>query len=132
MNEFDLLQTSAGIMSAQRAALDVYARNVATAEAQNADGGFTRLIPQIDLDDDGIVVFAGTKAVSEPPIWVHDPSNPFAAASGAHRGYVAHSSVDVLTEMVAAMDASRAYESGASLFDTGKRLAERTLDVERQ
>ena len=132
MNEFDLLRTSAGMMSAQRSALDVYARNVATAQAQNADGGFTRLVPQIDLDDDGIVIFRGTKALSEPAIWVHDPNNPFAAASGAHRGSVAHSSVDVLTEMVAAMDASRAYETGASLFDTGKRLAERTLDLERQ
>ena len=132
MNEFDLLQTSAGIMSAQRAALDVYARNVATAQAQNAEGGFTRLVPQIDLDDDGIVVFGGAKAVPEAPIWVHDPKNPFAAASGVHRGFVAHSSVDVLTEMVAAMDAGRAYETGASLFETGKRLAERTLDLERQ
>lgn len=120
------------MMSAQRSALDVYARNVAAAQAQNADGGFTRLVPQLDLSDDGIVVFAGTRSLAQAPVWVHDPANPFAAKSGAHRGYVAHSSVDVLTEMVAAMDAGRAYETGASLFDTGKRLAERTLDLERQ
>jgi len=33
--------------------------------------------------------------------------------------------------MIAAMNASRAYESDASLFDIGKQLAEKTVDMER-
>ena len=39
--------------------------------------------------------------------------------------------VDILTEMIAVMNASRAYESDASIFDVGKRLAEKTIDLER-
>ena len=39
--------------------------------------------------------------------------------------------VDILTEMIAVMNASRAYESDASIFEIGKRLAEKTIDLER-
>ncbi|MBV8151552.1 MAG: flagellar basal body rod protein FlgC, partial [Candidatus Eremiobacteraeota bacterium] len=39
--------------------------------------------------------------------------------------------VDALTEMVSMLDAQRAYEANASIFDVGKRIAERTLDLER-
>ena len=39
--------------------------------------------------------------------------------------------VDALTEMVGMLDAQRAYEADASIFDVGKRIAERTLDVAR-
>lgn len=38
---------------------------------------------------------------------------------------------DALTELIAVLDAQRAYDANASIFDTGKRLAERTLDIER-
>ncbi len=38
-------------------------------------------------------------------------------------------SADALTEMIAVLDAQRAYEANASVFDVGKRLAERTLTV---
>ncbi len=38
---------------------------------------------------------------------------------------------DPLTELIAVLDAQRAYEANASIFDIGKRLAERTLDVDR-
>jgi flagellar basal body rod protein FlgC len=39
--------------------------------------------------------------------------------------------VDILTEMIAVMNASRAYESDASMFDVGKTLAEKTIELER-
>ena len=39
------------------------------------------------------------------------------------------SSVDVLQEMVSVLDASRAYEANASVFEIGKRLAERTIEM---
>jgi flagellar basal body rod protein FlgC len=52
---------------------------------------------------------------------------PEVTVSGSHveRG----SSVDVITEMVAVLNATRAYEANASIFDIGKRLAERTIDM---
>jgi flagellar basal body rod protein FlgC len=106
----DLLDAAASGMDAQRAALDVAARNVAAAEAAGPKANYARLIPEfrvVDGDDgDTRVEFAG---------------------SHAERG----TNVDMLTEMIAVMNASRAYESDASLFDVGKTLAEKTIDLGR-
>jgi flagellar basal body rod protein FlgC len=104
----DLLASAASAMDAQRAALDVCARNVAAAEAAGPNGSYARLIPEFTIggDEDDTVQFAGT----------HE-----------ERG----TNVDVITEMIAVMNASRAYESDASLFDVGKTLEERTIDMGR-
>lgn len=95
-------------MEAQRAVLDVEARNVAAAEAAGPKGSFERLVPDLQLVQG-------------------DGDAPQVRYAGAHlqRG----SSVDTLTEMVGVLNASRAYEANASVFDIGKRLAERTIDM---
>jgi flagellar basal body rod protein FlgC len=106
----ELLDAAASGMDAQRAALDVAARNVAAAEAAGPNADYGRMIPIFRViegdDDDARVEFAGTRA---------------------ERG----TNVDILTEMIAVMNASRAYESDASIFDVGKTLAEKTLELER-
>lgn len=109
MSDVDLLATAASAMDAQRAALDVFARNVAAAQAAGRNGSFARMIPEFTLasDDGGTTVsFAGAK--EEPG-----------------------SNVDVVTEMISVMNASRAYEADASLFDVGKTLAQRTIEMGR-
>jgi flagellar basal body rod protein FlgC len=105
----EVLDAAAAGMDAQRAALDVAARNVAAAEAAGPNGEYAREVPvfRIDLDGDAPrVEFAGTR----------DESG---------------TNVDILTEMIAVMDAARAYETDTSIFDVGKRLAEKTIDLER-
>ena len=110
MDSLGLLQTAASGMEAQRAALNVAARNVAAAEAAGPNGSYERLVPQFQLvDNDG-----------DAPQIVYTGARP-------QRG----SSVDVLTEMLSVMNASRAFEANASVFDVGKRLAERTIDMGR-
>lgn len=108
MDSLGLLKTAASGMEAQRAVLDVEARNVAAAEAAGPKGSYARLVPDFRMTQDE----SGTPQVS---------------VSGSHvqRG----SSVDVITEMVAVLNATRAYEANASIFDIGKRLAERTIDM---
>jgi len=106
----DLLDAAASGMDAQRAALDVAARNVAAAEAAGPNADYARMIPEFrvfDSDDgDARVEFTGT--------------------------HTEHgTNVDILTEMIAVMNASRAYESDASIFDVGKTLAEKTIELER-
>ena len=106
----ELLDAAASAMDAQRASLDVAARNVAAAEAAGPNAEYQRSIPVfqiVDSDDgDARVEFAGTRS---------------------ERG----TNVDILTEMIAVMNASRAYESDASIFEVGKTLAEKTVDLER-
>jgi flagellar basal body rod protein FlgC len=106
----DLLDAAASGMDAQRAALDVAARNVAAAEAAGPNASYSRLVPQFRLlesdEGDARVEFAGTSTQLG-------------------------TNVDILTEMIAAMNASRDYESDASMFDVGKTLAEKTIELER-
>jgi flagellar basal body rod protein FlgC len=105
-----LLDSAASAMDAQRAALDVAALNVAAAEAAGPDGTYARMIPQFTVVEG-------------------DDGESRVRFSGAHRE--PGTNVDILTEMIAVMNASRAYESDASLFDVGKTLAEKTIELGR-
>ena len=104
----DLMDAAASGMDAQRAALDVAARNVAAAQAADRNGTYTREIPEFRVTGDGAsaLQFVGT----------HEQrgANP-----------------SVVAEMVDVMNASRAYESQAALFDAGKTLAEKTIQLGR-
>ena len=130
MSEFDILGAASAGMEAQRTALDVAARNVAAAEA-GEPGEFQRLVPRFAFagdPDDGDEVFPDPDAAfgrdgddePEPPIRY--------LGTSAERGV----DPDAVTEMVAVLDAQRAYEADAAVFDAGKRLAERTIEAGRQ
>ncbi len=119
MTELDLLDRAAAGMSVQRDLLDLSARNVAAAQASTPGHPFARLVAEVrsgsDDDDAGDADAIGA-----------DDALP--QISGVHRE---RGSGDPLTELIAVLDAQRAYESDASVFDTGKRIVERTLDLER-
>jgi flagellar basal body rod protein FlgC len=108
MDSLALLTTAASGMEAQRSVLDIEARNVAAAEAAGPKGSYARLVPDFELR-------------------VQGDAAPQIAVTGSHAQ--PGSSVDTLTEMVAVLNASRAYEANASIFDIGKRLAERTIEM---
>ena len=124
MTEFALLDVAARNMTAQRAMLDIDARNVAAAQAATPGRPYERLvahyvaatdadaidIPDPDPDPDG----GDANALADPLHVTREPGTG-----------------DALTELIATLDAQRAYEANASIFDVGKRLAERTLDIDR-
>ena len=124
MTEFGLLDVAARGMTAQREMLDVDARNVAAAQAATPGHPYARLVARFvaapaedmadvpDPDPDGGDDGDG------------DGDDPVTITRAAGTG-------DALTELIATLDAQRAYEADASIFDIGKRLAERTLDIER-
>jgi flagellar basal-body rod protein FlgC len=122
MSEFDVLSVAADGMSVQRTLLDVAARNVAAAQATTPQHPYPRLVARFAAaePDDGF----------EPP--AHDGESAddvnWTRFAGTVRG---GDTADSLTEMIAVLDAQRAYEANASVFDIGKKLAERTLDVGR-
>ena len=101
-------------MAAQRHALDVAARNIAGAEAAGPQGTYEREVPEFQLVRDAADDDTGLETV---------------AFAGTHREH--GTDMDLLTELIGVMNASRAYEANASVFDLGKRLAERTIDMGR-
>ena len=134
MNEFDVLQAAAAGMDAQRAALEVAARNIAAAQASPDGSAFARLVPRFAIAPtadaaDGGFEPGGESSDFEPDAAADEASDEPVrfAGTAVERG----SDADAITEMVAVLDAQRAYEANASVFDLGKRLAERTIDLGR-
>ncbi|HEY0382953.1 MAG TPA: flagellar basal body rod C-terminal domain-containing protein [Candidatus Elarobacter sp.] len=128
MSEFDVLSVAADGMSVQRALLDVAARNVAAAQASTPEHPYPRLVARFAAPeaDDGFDAVAGDGEPRDDGEPAGDVS--FTRFAGTAR---AGDAADSLTEMIAVLDAQRAYEANASVFDVGKKLAERTLDVGR-
>ena len=123
-NEMELLTSAANGMSAQRSLLDVAARNVAAAQASTPNHPYSRLVAQF-----GTAADSGSDDAFDPAA---DESAQSAVAGPALTGVRSEpGSGDALTEMIAVLDAQRAYEQNASIFDTAKRLAERTIDIGR-
>jgi flagellar basal-body rod protein FlgC len=123
-NEMDLLTSAADGMNAQRAVLDIAARNVAAAQAGSPDHPYARLVAQFgpapgSTPDDAFD--AGSDDADQSTV-----GGPAVVGVRSEPG-----SGDALTEMIAVLDAQRAYEQNASIFDTAKRLAERTIDIGR-
>ncbi len=138
MSEFDLLSAAADGMSVQRTLLDVAARNVAAAQASSAQHPYPRLVARFaaaapedaferGLDSAPDDAFA--RGLDADPDGENDDGDaPQTRFAGTARSA---ETADALTEMIAVLDAQRAYEANASVFDVGKRLAERTIDLGR-
>jgi flagellar basal-body rod protein FlgC len=123
-SEMDLLASAASAMRAQRNVLDIAARNVAAAQASTPNHPYTRLVAQIGTTAEPVADDQSESAGN-------DPDEPDTTGSAVVSVRSEPGSGDALTEMIAVLDAQRAYEQNASIFDTAKRLAERTIDIGR-
>jgi hypothetical protein len=130
VTEFGALSAAAAGMDAQRAALNVAARNVAAAETGE---NFARLVPHYAIDDgtgnperalDALSARFEGGAVDQP-VGGDEPVRFIGTTQDAG------SAPDSIAEMVTVLNAERAYEADVSGFEAGKRLAERTIDVGR-
>ncbi len=130
---------SASGLRAQRLRMDVIAANLANAQStRTPEGGPYRrrdvvleAVPQGGSFDDALsasspgVRVARIAEDENPPQLVFDPGHPDADASG----YVAMPNVNVVTEMVDMMSATRAYEANVAALNATKRLLEAALEI---
>jgi len=148
VNIFGSMDVSASGLTAERLRLELIANNIANAETtRTAEGGpYRRQVPVFQprsrgafaafLDayrsgsahgpGDGVRV-VGVVRDQSPPRMRYDPSHPDAD----DEGYVAMPNVDVVTEMVDLVSASRAYEANVSAIEAAKRMALRALEIGR-
>jgi len=70
-------------------------------------------------------VEAEVKSVKQDYRKVYDPNHPDADENG----YVYYPNINVVSEMVDMITASRAYEANLNLIETSKRLAKETLNI---
>lgn len=119
---------------AQRVRINVAATNLANAQVtRTLEGGPYRaknvVLKAVPLSKgDSVLQQVKVEAIKEDPSpfrEVYDPGHPDADA----RGIVRYPNVDVITEMVELLSASRAYEANLTVLSTTKSMFLRTLDL---
>jgi len=149
MGLFTAINIASSGMSAERLRGDVIADNIANASTTrtNEGGPFQRgrviMRPRVDAPfwrspflpqglDNG--VGQGVRVVEiqrdqSPNRLVYNPFHPDAIQSGPRAGYVEMPNVDIVTEMVDMISASRAYEANAAVIEGSKAMFQRALEI---
>jgi len=136
---FSAMDVSASGLTAQRGRMNVIASNLANAQTtKGADGSpYKRLDPVFAstpvspgsfdavLKNVHEVHLQGVRADPTPGQLVYDPGHPDANSAG----YVQYPNVNVVTEMVNLMTASRAYEAEVSSIESIKSMARAALKI---
>lgn len=132
MSMFSIFNISGSAVSAQARRLNVVASNLANADAVAGPDGQPYKAKQILFQtepqgmDGGAGV--GVREVREsdaPGRRELNPSHPQADAEG----YVTHSNVNPVEEMVNMMSASRSYQNNVEIMNTAKTLLLKTLQM---
>jgi len=132
MSMFSIFNISGSAVSAQSQRLNVVASNLANVDAVAGPDGSVykarqvvfQTVPMGDESSAGVKV----NAISEdntPGRRIHDPSHPLADAEG----YVTHSNVSAVDEMVNMISASRSYQNNVEVMNTAKTLLLKTLQM---
>lgn len=147
MNLFSAMEIAASGLLAQRTRINALASNLANARTtRTAEGGpYRRLDPvfrAVPLSERfaNLVDRAGEPGAADnaylvevpevredpgPPRRVYDPDHPDADADG----FVQMPNVEVVSEMVNLVTASRAYEAGVSVVKTVEAMARAALSI---
>ncbi len=138
MDLIDTFNITASGLAAQRTRVQTSAANLANARTTRTEEGgpYQRRVPvfktaPIDpfgsaLDQElAMVEVAEIEVDTSPGQRIYDPAHPDAD----DEGFVMLPNVEILTEMVDLMSASRAYEANANVLDVTSDLAMRALRI---
>ena len=132
MSMFSIFNVSGSAVSAQSQRLNVVASNLANVDAVAGPDGRAYKARQVVFQTQpmgpdnaaGVRVYA-VKESETPGRRVHDPSHPAAD----EEGYVTHSNVNAVDEMVNMISASRSYQNNVEVMNTAKSLLLKTLQI---
>ena len=144
MGYFSSLDVSASGMSAQRMRMDLISQNIANANTtRTQDGtpyrrqvlvlgtnesvGFSKYLSSSTKNTfgDGRVKIQGVREDMSDLKRVYEPDNPEADEDG----YVTMPNVDIVTEMVDMISASRSYEANVTASTASKNMAMQALNI---
>lgn len=132
MSMFSIFNVSGSAVSAQSQRLNVVASNLANVDAVAGPDGKAYKARQVVFqtqamgpDNAAGVRVSAVKESETPGRRVHDPSHPAAD----EEGYVTHSNVNAVDEMVNMISASRSYQNNVEVMNTAKTLLLKTLQL---
>ncbi len=138
---FTALEVAASGLSAERGRMNIIASNLANARTTSGENGeaYRRIDPVFEarsfspnsfdpvLRQVRTVHLARVRIDEEPGQLLYDPDHPDADEDG----YVELPNVNIVTEMVNLMTASRAYEAGVTSIESIKAMASAALRIGR-
>ncbi|ABX33278.1 MULTISPECIES: flagellar basal body rod protein FlgC [Delftia] len=132
MSMFSIFSISGSAVSAQSQRLNVVASNLANVDAVAGPDGKAYQARQVvfqtvamgEEGSSGVRVSAISQD-NTPGRRIHDPQHPLADAEG----YVTHSNVSAVDEMVNMISASRSYQNNVEVMNTTKSLLLKTLQM---
>ncbi len=147
MGYYNALDIGASALTAQRLRMDTISQNIANSNTTRTENGtpYKRKLvvfeenkvkqpfsEYLDKSASGISVGSGVRATgiiedNSPFKAQYDPEHPDAD----ERGYVMMPNVDIITEMVNMISASRAYEANVTSINTTKAIALKALEIGR-
>ena len=141
MGIFGAIDVAASGMTAERLRLDVISNNIANVNTtRTAEGGPYRRQFVVFEPRNGEASFAGImtrqlqlngvkvssiKKDDSPPRMIYEPGHPDADADG----YVRMPNINIITEMVDMMTASRAYEANVTSVNVAKNMMLKALEI---
>ena len=132
MSMFSIFNVSGSAVSAQSQRLNVVASNLANVDAVAGPDGKAYKARQLvfqtapmGADSAAGVRVSGMSESNVPDRRVHDPAHP----SADEQGYVTHSNVNAVEEMVNMISASRSYQNNVEVMNTAKSLLLKTLQM---
>ena len=132
MSMFNIFNVSGSAVRAQAQRLNVVASNLANADAVAGPDGQAYKARQVQFQTVplGAPGNAGVKVQTitenqQPGRREHNPNHPMADADG----YVTHSNVNPVEEMVNMISASRSYQNNVEVMNTAKTLLLKTLQM---
>jgi len=152
MGMFGSINTAAGGLTVQRLRQDVIADNIANVNTtRTTEGGAFRrsrviVRPRVDgpywktpfvpeqLDNGvgkGVRVAGIEKDMDAELKLVWDPTHPDSIKSGPNEGYVEMPNVNVVSEMVDLISASRSYEANIAVINGAKSMFQQALNIGR-
>jgi len=132
MSLFNVFAISGSAVSAQSKRLNVVASNLANADSVAGPDGQPYKARQLAMQAQAMpgsevatVRVTGVNESDAPGRRVHEPGHPMADAEG----YVTHSNVSVVDEMVNMISASRSYQNNVEVMNTARQLLSKTLQM---
>ncbi|MBE3592682.1 MAG: flagellar basal body rod protein FlgC [Thermoanaerobacter sp.] len=146
MNLFSSMDISASGLTAERLRMDIIAQNIANVNTtRTVQGGPYRrkLVALKEIQPDsfesildkvkgkysgkGVEVVQIAEDDQTPLRKVYDPGHPDADQSG----YVEYPNVNIVSEMVDMISATRAYEANVTAFNASKAMFQKSLEIGR-
>ena len=137
---FSTLDISTSALVAQRTRLNAISGNIANmSTTHNEKGEAVPYQPRFVVfqTDDSLhgpggaegVKVSSVEIAAPDPQYKYQPGHPDAIKQGEHAGYVAYPNIDMTTEFVDALEASRAYEANVGVIEVTKNLGAQTLKI---